>query len=75
MDSPAAPAASVVVPSGAAGAFFALPIGVWGQRHKRYLEQNYRVLYMNLLTSGRLNVYLADIEKQAQEMFFRVVKQ
>lgn len=51
------------------------PIGIWGQRHKHYLKQNHRVLYMNLLTSGGLNCYLADIDKQAKEMFFRLVKQ
>lgn len=50
-------------------------IGVWGQRHKRYLKQNHKVLYMNLLTSGKLNNYLADIDEQAEDMFFRLVKQ
>ena len=49
-------------------------IGVWGMRHKRYLKQNHKVLYYNLLTSGRLNLYLADIEQQAQDLFFRLVK-
>lgn len=51
------------------------PIGIWGQRHKRYLKQNHKVLYMNLLTSGKLNSYLADINRQAEEMFSRLVKQ
>lgn len=51
------------------------PIGVWGQRHKRYLMQNHRVLYMNLLTSGKLNSYLANIDEQAKDMFSRLVKQ
>lgn len=51
------------------------PIGVWGQRHKRYLKQNHRVLYMNLLTGGKLNSYLADIDEQAEEMFSRLVEQ
>ena len=51
------------------------PIGVWGQRHLRYLKQHRRVLYTNLLTSGKLNSYLADIDKQAEEMFLRLVKQ
>ena len=51
------------------------PIGIWGQRHKRYLKQNHEVLYMNLLTSGKLNGYLADINEQAEDMFFRLVKQ
>lgn len=51
------------------------PIGLWGQRHTRYLKQNHKVLYMNLLTSGKLNSYLADIDEQAEDMFFRIVKQ
>lgn len=51
------------------------PIGVWGQQHKRYLKQNHRVLYMNLLTSGKLNSYLADINEQAEDLFSRLVKQ
>ena len=50
------------------------PIGIWGQRHLRHLKQNRRVLYTNLLTSGKLNSYLADIDKQAEEMFSRLVK-
>ncbi len=51
------------------------PIGIWGQRHLRHLKQNRRVLYTNLLTSGKLNSYLADINRQAEEMFSRLVKQ
>ena len=50
-------------------------IGVWGQRHLRYLKEYSRSVYLNLLTSGRLNDYLADIEEQAQERFERVVEQ
>ena len=50
------------------------PIGLWGQRHARYLKQNHKVLYMNLLTSGKLDSYLADIEEQAQNHFSRLVK-
>lgn len=50
-------------------------IDVWGQRHLRYLKECRRVTYTNLLTSGRLNSYLADIEKQAKEMFSRLVVQ
>lgn len=50
-------------------------IGVWGQRHLRYIKQNRKVLYLNLLTSGKLNGYLADIDKQAEEMFSRLVEQ
>ena len=48
-------------------------IGVWAMRHKRYLRQNHKVLYYNLLTSGKLNSYLADIEQQASNMFSRLV--
>ena len=51
------------------------PIGVWGQRHLRYIKQHRKVLYLNLLTSGKLNGYLADLDKQAEEMFSRLVKQ
>ena len=51
------------------------PIGLWGQRHARHLKQNHKVLYMNLLTGGKLSSYLADIDKQAEDMFFRLVKQ
>lgn len=50
------------------------PIGIWGQRHLRHIKQNRRVLYTNLLTSGKLNSYLADIDKQAEEMFSWLVK-
>ena len=50
------------------------PIGIWGQRHARYLKQNRQVLYMNLLTSGKLNAYLANIDKQAQERFERLME-
>lgn len=49
-------------------------IGVWGMRHKRYLKQNHKVIYYNLLTSGKLNNYVADIESQAQHLFSRLVK-
>ena len=48
-------------------------IGVWGMRHKRYLKQNHKVRYYNLLTSGNLNSYLADVEQQAQQLFLRLV--
>lgn len=50
-------------------------IGIWGQRHARYLKQNHKVLYMNLLTSGKLNAYLADIDEQAEAMFSQLVKE
>lgn len=51
------------------------PIGVWGQRHLRYIKKKRKVLYLNLLTSGTLNGYLADFDKQAEEIFSRFVKQ
>ncbi len=50
------------------------PIGTWGQRHLDYLKQYRRVTYTNLLTSGRLNTYLADIDRQAQERFERLIE-
>ena len=50
-------------------------IGVWGQRRLRYLKQHHKVLYYNLLTSGKLHSHLADIEEQAQELFSRLVKE
>ena len=49
-------------------------IGIWAMRHKRYLKQNHKVLYYNLLTSGKLNSYLADIEQHAQHLFLQLVK-
>lgn len=49
-------------------------IGAWAMRHKRYLKQNHKVFYYNLLTSGKLNSYLVDIEQQAQDLFSRLVK-
>ena len=49
-------------------------ICVWAMRRKRYLKQNHKVRYYNLLTSGKLNPYLADIEQQAQQLFLRLVK-
>lgn len=51
------------------------PIGLWGQRHKRYLQEHKRAVYITLLTSGELNNYLADIDEQATEMMFRLVEQ
>ena len=50
-------------------------IGVWGQRHLNYLRENKRVLLSNLQISGKLNIYLADIDKQAEEICSRLVKQ
>ena len=50
-------------------------IGLWGQRHLRYIKQHRKVLYLNLLTSGKLNGYLADINKQAEDMLSRLVEQ
>ena len=51
------------------------PIGIWGQQHRRYLKEHKKAAYTMLLTNGKLNSYLADIDKQAEEMFFRLVKQ
>ena len=51
------------------------PIGIWGQRHLRYLKEHRRVRYANLLTSGKMNAYLADIDRQAEELFLRLAKQ
>ena len=51
------------------------PIGVWGQRHLRYIKQHRKVLYLNLLTSGKLNGYLADLDEQAEEMFDNLIMQ
>lgn len=50
-------------------------IGVWGQRRLNYLKHHRKVLYYNLLTSGKLNSHIADIKDQAQELFYRLVKQ
>ena len=50
------------------------PIGTWGQRHLDYLKQCHKVTYTNLLTSGRLNAYLVDVDKQAQERFERLIE-
>ena len=50
-------------------------IGVWAERHRRYLKTNHRVRYYNLLTSEKLNAYLADIQEQADNMFLRLVKE
>ena len=51
------------------------PIGIWGQRRARYLYQHHKVLYMNLMTSGKLNGYLSDINNQAEAMFIRQAKE
>lgn len=51
------------------------PIGIYGQRHLRYLKEYHGATYTNLLTSGRLNAYLAEIDEQAKDMFFRLVKE
>lgn len=50
-------------------------IGLWGQRYKRYLQEHKRAVYTTLLTSGKLNSYLADIDEQAMDMMFRLVEQ
>ena len=50
-------------------------IGIWGKRHLRYLKSHHPIIYTNLLTSCKLTVYLADIDKQAEDLFFRLVNQ
>lgn len=50
-------------------------IGIYGQRHLRYLKEYHRATYANLLTSGKLNAYLAEMDEQAKDMFFRLVKE
>lgn len=50
------------------------PIGLWGQRHRRYLREHKKATYTSLLTNGKLNSYLADIDRQAESLFFRLVK-
>lgn len=49
-------------------------IGIWGQRHLRYLKNHRKTVYAELLTGGKLNDYLADLNEQAEKMFFRLVK-
>ena len=51
------------------------PIGVWGQRRRRYLQQHHKILYYNLLTSGSLRSHLSDVEEEAQSLFLRLVKE
>ena len=51
------------------------PIGIWGQRHLQYLKKHKKFVYLNLLTSGRLNEYLVSVDKQAEDMFSRLVKE
>ncbi|MGN0463322.1 MAG: TnpV protein [Acutalibacteraceae bacterium] len=51
------------------------PVGIWGQRHLRYIKQHKRAFYTNLLTSCKLNSYLADINEQAENLFCRLVKE
>ena len=50
-------------------------IGIWGKRHLRYIKQHHKIRYTNLLTSCKLTAYLADIDEQAEDMFFRLVKE
>ena len=51
------------------------PIGLWGKQHLCYIERNHKIRYINLLTKCKLNDYIADIDEQAEDMFFRLVKQ
>ena len=50
-------------------------LGVWAQRRRQYLKQHHKILYYNLLTSGKLHSHLADVEKEAQSLFLRLVKE
>ncbi len=50
-------------------------IGIWGQRHLQYLKEHKQLVYLNLLTSGRLNEYLVSIDEEAEDMFFRLVRE
>ena len=50
-------------------------IGIWGKRHLRYLKNHHPIIYTNLLTRCKLTSYLADVDKQTEDMFFRLVKQ
>ena len=51
------------------------PIGIWGQRRRRYLKEHHKILYYNLLTKGKLHAHLADIDEEAEEMYSRLVRQ
>ena len=51
------------------------PIGVWGQRRLRYLKQHHKILYYNLLTSGKIHSHLTDVEEEAQSLFLRLIKE
>ncbi len=51
------------------------PIGVWGQRRLRYLKQHHKILYCNLLTSGKIHSHLTDVEEEAQSLFLRLIKE
>ena len=51
------------------------PIGIWGQRHLQYFKEHKQFVYLNLLTSGRLNEYLASVDEQAEDLFSRLVKE
>ena len=51
------------------------PIGIWRQRHLQYLKEHKQLVYLNLLTNGRLNEYLSSVDEQAEDMFSRLVKE
>lgn len=51
------------------------PIGVWAQRRRQYLKQHHKILYYNLLTSGKLHSHLVDVEEEAQSLFLRLVQE
>ena len=51
------------------------PIGVWAHRRRQYLKRHHKILYYNLLTSGKLHSHLADVEEEAKSLFLRLVKE
>lgn len=51
------------------------PVGIWGQRHLRYIREHRKSFYTGLFLDGKLNSYLADLNEQAEDMFFRLVKE
>lgn len=64
-----------VIPNLALPAEEEQPIGIWGQRHLHYIKQHKRGLYIELKATAKLNYYLADIDREAKELFFRLVKE
>ena len=67
-------AGDYILPNLTVGTQATIYIGVWGERHRRYLKEHHKVRYYNLLTAGMLDNYLADIEIQAEKLFDQTVK-